>query len=279
MNTPGLLPHQTAQTIIDNVNQARTNIAQAFALLASAKVRLNAVLGDGRATHYGHLWPLPISDYHLEETALEIDRHQVRNAWEYLLTQSGLMHYMTATRQQELTQQLTNGALPALTVENVLSTFDGLVGQLNTLLLESIQEVFRWLRPPPAIRGAGALKTNHPWHIGPKVILSWMVEEDTWQHGFRLNYNREPEMRSLGNVLSLLDGQGVRQSPHDLISCLRTALQHCPPGKEVTVPYVRAKPYRNGNLHVTFTRPDLVDRLNQLGGDGTLSPGATAPLF
>lgn len=269
MHTPGLIEHQTITTIIDNVNQARHDIDLAFKLLQGAKDRLNAVLGDGSAVSYGHLWERDISDYNLPQTLEKIQAYQAKNAWRYLLRQTGLMAYLTERRQKELQAQLDKGELPVLTVANVLSTLEGLHGQLGTLLLESVKEVFDWLRPQRT-----HYKTNQKFQVGRKVIITNAIGSH-WAGEWHLNYYREADFRSLGNVMSLLDGQGVQQYPHDLVTQLRVVLKEgAGTGAWLDVPYMRVKPYGNGNLHVQFTRHDLVDRLNQLGSDGTL-PAAT----
>ena len=78
-------------------------------------------------------------------------------------------------------------------------------------------------------------------------------------------------IRTLGNVFSLLDGQGAQRYPDDLCTQLRAGLDRAQSGEQVRPPYVNLKPYKNGHAHLTFRRRDLVDRLNQLGGNGTLT--------
>ena len=268
MDTAGLIPRQTITTIVDNVAHARADIAEAFTLLIGAKDRLAAVLGDGSATYYGHLWTHQISDYHLAYTAAEVDAQCTRNAWRYVLEQTGLRSYMTEARQQELQAQLDKDEFPALTVENVLSTLQGLTSQVGTLLHESAKEVFDWLRPHSGC-GIGALKTNKKFHIGSKAIVGWAVEAH-YAGGYQLNSYRQANFRALGNVFSLLDGQGAQKYPDDLCTQLDTALRTAKPGTAMTVPYLACKPYKNGNMHLHFLRQDLVDRLNQIGSDGTL---------
>ena len=266
MNTPGLIPHATITTILDNVTQARADIAAAFALLDGAKTRLATVLGDGSGNAYGHLWTHAIHDADLPRTACEVDTQVATNTWRYLLRQLGLDAYMTETRQKELQTQLERGELPPLTVDNVLSTLQGLTSQVGTLLEESVREVFEWLRPYHHY-GVGALKTNEKYRVGPKVILGYTVEAG-YPTGLRLKYQRQRNLHALGNVLSLLDGQGVQRYPHDLVTQVQDALKDRHYGEVFTVPYLSGRGYKNGHLHVTFTRLDLIDRLNQIGGDG-----------
>ena len=90
--------------------------------------------------------------------------------------------------------------------------------------------------------------------------------------GYRLNTYCEAKFRTLGNVFSLLDGQGAQRYPADLCTQLRAGLERAQSGDQVNTPYLSLKPYKNGHAHLTFQRRDLVDRLNQLGGDGSLTP-------
>src|SRR5438046_1671478 len=73
MNTPGLIEHQKIATIVDNVAIARGDIASAFVLLAGAKKRLSAVLGDGLRS-YNSIFERDISDNNFADRALDSDR-------------------------------------------------------------------------------------------------------------------------------------------------------------------------------------------------------------
>ncbi len=271
MPTTTMIPHQTLTAIVDNVTQARTEVAQAFALLLGAKTRLKAVLGSDN-TYYDSLWSSSISDYSLDQTALSVDATVTRNAWKYVIAQVGLRAYMTERRQKELQDQLEQGQFPPLTVDNILATLAGLTAQVGSLLDESAREVFDWLRPSEH-SCVGKLKTNHRWRLGEKAIIGYAVEEG-WPRGFRLNHYREANFRALGNVFSLLDGHGAQQYPDDLVTQLRTGLREAAAGQWIDTPYVSLKPFKNTNAHLRFPRTDLVDQLNARCGDGSLGAGA-----
>src|SRR5215471_6045123 len=118
MNTPGLMPRQTITTIVENVDQARHDIDQAFKLLQSAKERLAAVLGDGKSTQYGHLWHR-MDNYDMAANNASVQRTIAKNAWGYVLHLTGVMQYMTEKRKDALVEQLKKGTFPVLTVDNV----------------------------------------------------------------------------------------------------------------------------------------------------------------
>ena len=267
MQEPGLIEHQRIDVIVDNVAQARSDVQQAFALLQGAKERLKAVFGQD--TYGAYLWDRPISDFRLDETAQQVDTYLEKRAWQYVIQQTGMQAFMTERRKQELQQQLDSKKFPHLTTANVLSTLHGFTGQIDALLTESAQEVFAWLRPA-AWTTHGQLKTNKQFQVGRKVIVYGV--EANYAQGYRINSHRESNFRALGNVMSLLDGQGAQHYPLDLVTQLNQALKTASSGEEVVTPYLTLKPYKNNNAHITFRRCDLVDRLNALATDGSL-PG------
>ena len=264
MNTTAVIEHQKVGTIISNVDQARQEVAEAFRLLVSAKERLGLVLGDKDYNGYAHLWNREISDYNLPQTAQACDTAIAQNTWRYLLRQTGMYGYMTEKRKDELEKQILANELPALSVANVLSTLEGLTSQLGPLLLESVKEVFDWLRPQRS-----KYKTNKKFGIGEKVIIGWLIQGDRTGYQW-FNYGQEQKLRALGNVFSLLDGKGIPQYPDDLCTQFRIGFDKKIYGEWFDLPYMSAKIYGNGNTHFRFTRPDLVARLNQLGSDGSI---------
>lgn len=272
MNTE-LIEHQTITMIVDNVEQAKAEIKQAFDILRTAKKRLDAVIGPGGQQILGY--QNYYGDSAFEERSLgDSERRITQNAWRYILAQTGLNHYMTAKRQEELHKQIEGNELPPLTVENIVGTIQGLAGKIDGLLMESVKEVFDWLRPRKHLyrnaQTVGDLKTNHEFHVGYKVIVSGC---EYWYRGWRIDHYRENQFRSLGNVFSLMDGKGVQKYPDDLVTQINTALQDSRPYENVFEnDYFHCRLFLNGRVHIKFKRHDLVDKLNQLAGGNDL-PG------
>ena len=210
---PELIEHQTITAIVENVALALADIEKGFALLSGAKNRLGGVLGHD--SYYDSVIDSQLSNYNLDKASENSAKLVTRNAWKYILAQTGLNQYMTAKRRKELEEQIEKNELPPLTVENIVGTLQGLAGKVNGLLEESIKEVFDWLRPRHKW-GTGALKTNCKFRVGPKVIIGWAVERGYGGTRFHINYHRDGDFRALGNVFSLLDGKGVLKYPHDL---------------------------------------------------------------
>jgi len=263
-----LIEHQTITAIVENVELAKADVRKAFDLLKGAKARLNAVLGH--SNYYDTIIPSGSrwDDYTFNgqgtDEALKLI---TQNAWTYILAQTGLNHFMTQKRQTELREQIKNNELPPLTVENIVGTLQGLAGKIDGLLLESVKEVFEWLRP-----WRSELKTNQKWKVGPKVIITYGCERN-YSGGFRLNCRDDGHFRALGNVFSLLDGKGVLKYPDDFYSRFNEGMKAAGRGDKHEDEYFQCKCFGNRNLHIKFKRLDLVAKLNKTASSGEELPG------
>jgi len=266
--THELIEHQTITAIVDNVDEAHKEVTAAFGLLSTAKKRLAAALGDD---HNSSNQIIPHRNYYgdsIFEKPEDCHKMITKNAWRYILNQTGLNHYMTAKRQKELSEQIDNDQLPPLTVENIVGTLQGLAGKIDGLLMESVKEVFNWLRPQNAWDN-GKLKTNHKFFVGEKAIVYGV--ERNYRGGFMVRYRYEGNFRALGNVFSILDGKGVVKYPDDFYTRFNEAMSKAGAGDKFEDEYFECKCYSNGNLHIKFKRADLLAKLNQMGSDGSLT--------
>jgi len=269
-NSTELIEHQTVAAICENVEAAKLEVKQAFETLRQAKNRLKATLGE--SGYYHDILP---SSHHYgdsvfdERSEKETYDNITRNAWKYVMAQTGLRHYMTEKRQKELDEQIQKNDLPPLTAENIMGTLQGLAGRVGTLLDESIKEVFDWLTPKNDW-GAGGLKTNKHFHVGPKVIVYGV--KTNYSGGFEIAYYYDAKWNALGNVFSLLDGKGVQKYPDDFRTRFNEGYKTKRSGEIWADDYFEIKCYGNGHAHIKFKRLDLVKKLNQKAGGSDL-PG------
>ena len=86
---------------------------------------------------------------------------------------------------------------------------------------------------------------------------------------FRVSYHYENQLRALDNVFHMLDGKPLSTYRNgDLINAINESER----GAGETE-YFRYKSFLNNNLHLEFRRMDLVQRLNEVGGNGLPMPG------
>jgi hypothetical protein len=138
-------------------------------------------------------------------------------------------------------------------------------GQARQFLEEAAVEVYRNLRPPAWNRH----KTNSAFKVGRKAILCHRVQRAYRSGSFRVNYYYQDELRALDNVMHMLDGTGL-SAYRDGDLC--RAIEAAEDGAGETELF-RFKCFLNGNLHLEFKRMDLVDRLNEIGGNALPEPG------
>jgi hypothetical protein len=261
MNTE-LIEHQKLSAIVENYEQTQAEIRQGFDLLATAKERLEALLGE----YHDDIFPERISDRHLRETAVECANFVRRNAWKYLLDHMQVWSIMSDSAKNHLMSQLRDNKMPEITHENVLGTFRQFLRNADTFFEDAVKEVFNFLRPGP---WRERYKTNLRYKIGPRVILTWAV--DSWS----IKSGMTQSLRALDNVFHRLDGKGTPKYPDDLVTVLTEAIRKKAP--VLDTPYFSCKWYKNGNLHVEFRRLDLLKQLNQLGGNSEHVPGPEEP--
>lgn len=133
---------------------------------------------------------------------------------------------------------------------------------IDDMMGEAVAEVFEFLRPRN-----DHYKTNSELEIGPKVILTCV---ETWfSGGFHVRHWWSQRLTAMENVFTALDGKGAVSKTY--YSALENAIKAAPVGE---TPYFAYKCFKNGNLHLQFRRPDLLQRLNQIAGGRRLRPAA-----
>jgi hypothetical protein len=98
------------------------------------------------------------------------------------------------------------------------------------------------------------------------VILTYALEDPSWQGKFRVNYRYNAEFVALENVFTALDGKGMIAKgswQSRLADAINTTSIDVGRGE---TDYFEFRCFRNRNLHLKFKRMDLVERLNQMAG-------------
>lgn len=188
---------------------------------------------------------------HLDDDKwLEVSTKAVDAAlWDNLLDQSGLRTFMDAKARKEWTEQIERRETPALTQENVVATFRHLHSMRGELFERGVVQVFRHL--------SWDYKTNLPHRFGKRIIIRGVVTAD----GRPGSYSYSDKLDDLDRAFHVLGG-----TPEpDHRSSIQSRLWHREPRHApLETPYLRLATFKNGNGHITFLRPDLVDRLNTI---------------
>jgi hypothetical protein len=119
--------------------------------------------------------------------------------------------------------------------------------------------VFNFIKP-----STGHKTNEYAKGMPPKVILTGVIESMFYPRAYISCY-RKDKLKDLDNIFHLLDGKGAVKYPGDLVTIIEGN-----ENQEAETEYFAAKWFKNGNLHITFKRMDLADKLAQIGSKNTL---------
>jgi hypothetical protein len=190
--------------------------------------------------------------------------------WGSIFDSIGVQQFLSVERARILDQQLEGKGDPLgpITLDNVMGMLRGLHGSLETMAAEAVAEVYEFLRPPRS-----KLKTNGFWKVGKRVVLERCC---SMQWTYRLSSDTaRNQIGALDRVFHLLDGAGYVSRTYlgELGDAINAVPVESPVGR---TKYFAFKLFRNGNIHLEFLRPDLVDKLNQIAGGKRLRAGSVA---
>lgn len=250
----------TRKTIeeLSAVHQAAVDkIERAYALLAEAQAELKSAFSEklsGFDTVDRNIYssdPLDVCE--------GIKTKVTRTAWRAAIDRLGIRKVLSVKRTEELNDRLDSHSKfiwPAFTTANVMNEFIELSKAANSLLAESVKEVYEYLRP-----GATQFnkhKTNNKYArfaLGKKVILT-----NVFAYRRYLTEYSEPNIVAMDRVFYALDGKSITDSyVSPLVDKMNTS-------KDGETEYFKYKIYQNGNMHLEFKRMDLVDKLNRIAG-------------
>lgn len=192
------------------------------------------------------------------------------SCWSRLFELTGLRTFMDAEARKTWEEAIEKCDVPALTHENIWNTFRAMHSARGEMFERGVVAVFRHL--------SWDFKTNNPVMFGKRIIMHRIV--DTW-YGKRKNisdcsasHDGCNKLDDLLRVLSVLDGKP--EPDHRQSAWRRLHDAKWPACGVVNFDgYFSVKGFLNGNGHLTFTRPDLVDKMNLIIAKHY--PGALAP--
>ncbi|HFQ9140791.1 TPA: DUF4942 domain-containing protein [Enterobacter cancerogenus] len=187
------------------------------------------------------------------ETAIKaITRNIDRSIWKNLMNKSGMLALMDAQAREEWYNSLEKDDIPAVSEENILSTFEQLHQSKAEVFERGIINVFKGL--------SWDYKSNSPCKFGKKIIVDGLVQYDRWGFHFRHGRRRE-QLADLDRMLNLLDGKPVPENRNDLSVRLDAHIrkQHASVFEDE---YVEIRYFQKGTGHIIFKLSDLIDKMN-----------------
>lgn len=268
MDTTLDLPLTLAEKI-EQYHRCLEQTRQAYADLKDSENRLNAIFGST----YRSFSVMPRGTYPTTDDLPQVEKELEKKVWALLIEQTGIHKILSDKAKEQMDKDIDEGKLPPVSYENITRFCVSLNDNALDFAKESIVEVWQYLRPANTEWGAGKYKTNNKnarFDLGEKVIITCAVES-TWSlDGYTVKYWNKQKLIGVDRVFHLLDGAewaGTNAYYSPLIDAIQSSTG------EGETPYFKFKCYGNGNLHLTFLRPDLVTKFNRVCGNATQLKG------
>lgn len=180
----------------------------------------------------------------LKDAIKGIDRYLWRESFE----RTGFMQLLDADSKNKLEKSIQHEP-PEFTEANIQTTFLELFQQSDRMFSDGIVNVFRCL--------SGDYKTNDVFKIGTKIIIGYMIQH-SYGGGMEFRYGfGEDRINDIDRVFKVLDGK--KHNARELSTVMNEAFKKKLPYED---DYYFARAFKNGNLHLTLKRCDLVDKIN-----------------
>ena len=244
------------ERIVTGRNVALAQIEMLIRQLADIST-LTDNLGGGKANEWG------VRQYRYDcwlmekpETAMKaITRNIDRSIWKDLMNKSGMLALMDAQARDEWYNSLRKDDIPAISEENILSTFKQLHLNKGEVFERGVINVFKGL--------SWNFKTNSPCRFGGKIIVTGLVKYDRWGFGLNWGWQRD-RLADLERMLMLLDEKPVPDNRADVTRRLGDHIHENRPSNRYEDEMFVIKYFQKGTAHITFKRPELVDKLNDI---------------
>lgn len=232
--------------MMERFNRILELLAETHEIAKTAHIEQPRLLVD---QHYRCRAGTPVSGEAAHKVdALEAIRKIIDgSAWAYLMDESGLRSLMDATARREWQANLAAGDFPALTADNVRTTFEGPHGTRADMFERGVIECFRKL--------SWCYKTNLPQCFGKRLVITFLRD------GAHPNHSRADEIDDLLRIFHIFDG---RPEPDHRTGFHCQVCAAIDARGQVDNDYITVRLFKNGNGHLAFKRLDLVDRMNAI---------------
>ncbi|WP_454889058.1 DUF4942 domain-containing protein [Serratia quinivorans] len=190
------------------------------------------------------------------ETAMKvITRNIDRDIWRDLMKKSGMLSLMDAQARDQWYNSLEKDDIPAVSEANILSTFEQLHQSKSDVFERGVINIFKSL--------SWNFKTNLPCKFGKKIIVTGLVKCDRWGFGLNWGWQRD-RLTDLERMLMILDGQPIPDNRADVTRRLGDHIHENRHSTHYEDEMFTIKYFQKGTAHITFKRPELVDKLNDI---------------
>ncbi len=163
------------------------------------------------------------------------------------MTESGNRAFMDHKAREEWDDKIGKQEVPELTRENIAATFRDLHVNRREMFNRGVLNLFKGL--------SWDYKTNSPWKFGKRIIVKYLN-----------SYNGNGDkLDDLMRAFCILDNQPEPEYRNSVSVQISNRRYNGFSGV-IDTQYFQVQLYKNGNGHLTFNRPDLVEKMNAILG-------------
>lgn len=253
----GVICSTSIERIVAGRNAALTRIESLIRDLDDISI-LTRDIGGGTAQEWGMLEGHRYDCWFTEKTEKAIKaitRNIDRRIWRDLMGKSGMLSLMDAQARDEWQKSLEKDDIPTISEDNILSTFRQLHQSRDEVFERGVINVFKNLNRD--------YKSNNPCKFGKKIIINGLVKYDKWGYSLSWGWQRN-RLADLERVLTLLDGKPIPDNRADVTHRLGDYIHENRNSTSYEDEMFSIKYFQKGTAHITFKRPELVDKLNDI---------------
>lgn len=106
-------------------------------------------------------------------------------------------------------------------------------------------------------------KTNSPCSFGKKIIIKNLVSHNRWGYSLSGGWRRD-QLADLERMLFLLDGNPIPENRGDISTRLMEHISLQKASQLYEDDYFSIRYFQKGTAHLTFKRPELIERMNDI---------------
>lgn len=264
MTEPEVLTGHTDVILSTSIERIVTGRNTALAQIEGVILRLNTIstltsgIGGKTALDWAMKQDFRCGCWLMEkpETAMKaITRNLDRSIWRDLMKKSGMLSLMDAQARDTWYRSLEYDSFPDISEANILSTFEQLHQNKDEVFERGIINLFKSL--------SWDYKSNSPCQFGKKIIVNGLVKHNQWGFGLNWGWQRD-RLADLERMLMLLDGKPIPDNRADVTHRLGEHIQTMQGKKSYEDDLFKIKYFQKGSGHITFRRPELVAKMNDI---------------
>ena len=180
------------------------------------------------------------------------------NLWAKLIEHTELESILNRRQKNELRQALITDP-PEPTVENIFATLQARFAGLNHTIQEGIADAFTALDR--------RFRSNDTFKFKHRIVLENALSEwGGWNHGWRY----DDTLMDVERIFQFMEGMPPLPRGLSIVAAVeaetRGSYSTGLPQTFIETEYFRVRTWKNGNLHLYFTRKDLLAKVNKALG-------------